>query len=92
MHVQSTDKFVSVAMKSKVLASLEDSTRTSCVDIFLRADGTFGFEEYRANLDSGVGWQSLARFSHLIFASGEEALREAQRVIPWLDISETWHW
>lgn len=79
-------------MKSKVLASLEDPNRTHCVDIFVRADGTFGFEEYRANLDSGVGWQSLARFSHRIFASGDEALREAQRDIPWLDPSHTWHW
>jgi hypothetical protein len=79
-------------MKSKVLASIEDPSRTICVDIFRRADGTFGFEEYRANLDGGVGWKSLARFSHLIFASGAEALHEAQRVIPWIDQSETWHW
>ncbi|MGD9648720.1 MAG: hypothetical protein AB7U73_23620 [Pirellulales bacterium] len=79
-------------MSNKVLASIEDATRTLCVDIFVRADGTFGFEAYRANLDSGVGWESLARFSCLTFASGEDALREAQRVIPWLDPSETWHW
>jgi hypothetical protein len=79
-------------MTSKVLTSIEDATRTLCVDFFLRADGTFGFEEYRKNLDTGVGWQNLARFSQLIFASGDEALREAQRAIPWLDPSETWHW
>lgn len=93
MHVKPPDRLLYVPMMRKVLALLEDSTtRTSCVGIFLRADGTFVFEEYRANLDSGVGWQSSARLSHLTLASGDEALREAQRVIPWLEQSGTWPW
>jgi hypothetical protein len=76
-------------MRSKVLSSLEDPTRTFCVDIMLHGDGTFGFEEFRANLDSGVGWCNLARYSHLVFASADEALHEARRVVPWLNRPET---
>jgi hypothetical protein len=75
-----------------VLASLEDAEGTQCVDIFRREDGTFGFEQFRGELDGSSRWQSLHRYSHLIFASGEQALRSAQGAVPWLDQAEVWRW
>ncbi|MEO8278391.1 MAG: hypothetical protein ABI564_01795 [Ideonella sp.] len=79
-------------MAQKVLASFEDAARANCVDIFVRTDGTFGFEEFRANLDAGIGWNSVARYSHLIFTSGEAALCEAQALVSWMNPSERWRW
>jgi hypothetical protein len=38
-------------MKRTVLASLETADGAQCVDFFVRADGSFGFEHYRADLD-----------------------------------------
>lgn len=76
----------------KVLASIENSDGTHCVDIFVRADNTFGFEEFRGESDGAGRWQSLGKHQSLAFASGEEALTEAKRRIPWLSATESWRW
>ena len=79
-------------MPRKVLTSFEDDGRINCVDIFVRQDGTFGFDAFRADLDVGVGWRSTGMLSHHIFATGEEALREVQKRFSWVNQSETWRW
>ena len=79
-------------MKRTVLASLETTDGTQCVDFFVRADGSFGFEHYRADLDGAGRWQSLNRYSHLSFATGDEALRMAKQRLPWLDPQTVWRW
>jgi hypothetical protein len=79
-------------MRSQVLASFEDRFRSRCVDVFVREDGTFGFEEFRSESDGDGGWQSLAKYSELSFASGELALREAERHIGWLENTGPWRW
>jgi hypothetical protein len=38
-------------MGSKDLASFEDPFGSQCVDIFIRDNGTFGFEEFRGESD-----------------------------------------
>ncbi len=76
----------------QVLASFEDADGARCVDVFARADGTFGFEQYRSELDGSSRWQSLNRFSELRFESGEEALSSAKQRVPWLNPSEVWRW
>lgn len=79
-------------MKNTGRASLETADRTQCVDVFLRPDGSFGFEHYRADLDGARRWQSLNKFSHLIFATGDEALRGAKQGLPCLDQQGGWRW
>ena len=79
-------------MRSTVLASLETPDGGHCIDFFLREDGTFGFEQYRAEHDGAGRWQSLGKYAQLSFRSGEEALREAKERVPWLDRSEVWRW
>jgi hypothetical protein len=68
----------------KVLTSLENSTGNHCVDIFVRADGTFGFEEYRRDPEDLSGWFSLHRYSHQVFPTGEDALAEAKSRVAWI--------
>jgi hypothetical protein len=68
----------------KVLKSLENSTGDHCVDIFVRTDGTFGFEEYRRDPEDGRGWFSLHRFSNQVFATAEDALAQAKSRVEWL--------
>ena len=79
-------------MSSKVLASFEDQFRSQCVDIFVRDNGTFGFEEFRSESDGSGRWQSLSKYSELSFASGEQALHEAERRVAWLENAGPWRW
>ncbi len=68
----------------KVLNSLENSAGDHCVDIFVRDDGTFGFEEYRKDSEDVSGWFSLHRYSHQVFATAEDALAEAKSRVAWM--------
>ena len=79
-------------MKHTVLASIEDADGARCVDLFEREDGSFGFEQFRGELDGDSRWQSLERYSQLSFASGAEALRAAQQRVAWLDPAVVWRW
>jgi len=68
----------------KVLTSLENSAGDHCVDVFVRDDGTFGFEEYRRDPEDGSGWFSLHRFSHQFFSTAEDALAQAKSRVEWM--------
>ena len=68
----------------KVLKSLENSAGDHCVDIFVRDDGTFGFDEYRRDPEDMSGWFSLHRHSHQVFATAEDALAEAKSRVAWI--------
>jgi hypothetical protein len=68
----------------KVLNSLENSAGDHCVDIFVRDDGTFGFEEYRRDPEDMSGWFSLHRYSRQVFATAEDALAEAKSRMAWM--------
>jgi len=71
-------------MGNKVLASVENSYGDYCVDVFVRPDGTFGFEEYRRDPEDGGIWYSLSRYSGQIFSSEEGALAQATNCVAWL--------
>jgi hypothetical protein len=73
-------------MGDKVLRSLENSYGDYCVDIFVRADGTFGFEEYRRDPEDGERWHCLHRYSGQVFTSEEDAVAQAKARVPWLKI------
>lgn len=79
-------------MRNTVLASLETQDGSQCVDFFMRQDGTFGFEQYRVDHDGAAQWQSLDRYAHLSFGSGQEALLAAKAHIPWLSPTQRWRW
>jgi hypothetical protein len=68
----------------KVLTSIENSAGNHSVDIFVRADGTFGFEEYRRDPEDVSGWFSLHRYSHRVFSTAEAALAQAKSRVEWM--------
>jgi len=58
---------------------------TVCVDIYQRADGTFGFEEFRRDSEDGQGWFPIGHYSHQGYVSIEEAKQAALSSVGWLD-------
>jgi hypothetical protein len=69
---------------NKVLSSIENQAGDHCVDVFVRDDGTFGFEEYRRDPEDARGWFSLQHYSHLLFDTEEEARAEATVKVAWM--------
>jgi hypothetical protein len=65
-----------------VFVSIENAEHDRCVDIFLRADGSYGFEELRRDFEDGGRWTPLHHYSHLIYASLTDALDTAERRVP----------
>ena len=72
----------------RVLTSLENQAADRCVDIFVRADGTFGFEECRRDYEDPGEWFALDKYSRLIFDSEAGALAEAKARVAWLVIEK----
>ena len=70
--------------RNKVLDSVENPFGDFCVDIFVRPDGTFGFDEYRRDPEDNGRWHCLHRFGGLVFHSMEEALAHAKASVAWL--------
>jgi hypothetical protein len=70
--------------KPTVLLSLEDSQGLRCVDIFRRAEGSFGFKEFRKDPEDGGRWTMTADFSHLTYPSQDAAHAAAAATLGWL--------
>lgn len=67
-----------------VLASPSTPAVDRCVDIFVRPDGTFGFEEFRRDPEDMGSWTAVAYYSVREFGSEQEAWDAARAVVPWL--------
>lgn len=67
-----------------ILESPENAQHDRCVDIFLRPDGTFGFEEFRRDVEDGGRWTPVSYFSAAVFASREAARAAAAQAVAWL--------
>ena len=67
-----------------VLASPSTPAVDRCVDIFVRPDGTFGFEEFRRDPEDMGFWTPVAYYSSWQFASQGEAVSAARAAVPWL--------
>jgi hypothetical protein len=71
-------------MKSRVLCSYNQDGEARCVDIFVRPDGSYGFEEYRRDPEDGRGWFAIGASSTRVFATPEAARAAALISVPWL--------
>ena len=71
-------------MAGQVLDSINNVTGDHCVDIFVRDDGSFGFEEFRRDHEDQRGWFSLQRYSTQKFANLDAAVAQAELSISWL--------
>jgi hypothetical protein len=68
----------------RVLASPSTKSVDRCIDIFVRPDGTFGFEEFRRDPEDMGAWTPVAYYSHREFPSEVDVLAAARDSVPWL--------
>ena len=73
-----------MAHENKVIKSINSPNGGRCVDIFVRPDATFGFEEFRRDSEDARGWFPIANHGGRIFPTEEDAFNEARFKIPWL--------
>lgn len=74
-----------MAHENKALRSIESPDGGRCVDIFVRPDATFGFEEFRRDPEDGRGWFPIGNHGARIFGTEEDAFNEALSKVPWLE-------
>ncbi len=67
-----------------VLDSIENREHDRCVDLFRRQDDTFGFEEFRRDVEDGGAWTPMQYYSGAVYASRDAALTSAVKNIAWL--------
>ena len=71
-------------IKNRVLRSIETDDGARCVDVFVRPDGTFGFEECRRDVEDGRGWFPISHTTQRVFATEPAVMRAACETVPWL--------
>jgi len=67
-----------------VFRSIENSDHDRCVDLFQRPDGTFGFEEFRRDVEDAGEWTPVQHYSDIAYPTNDAALTAAVNVVPWL--------
>ena len=67
-----------------VFVSVENSEHDRCVDIFSRPDRSYGFEEFRRDIEDAGQWTPVHYYSGIAYASPADALDAAERCVPWL--------
>lgn len=69
---------------NKVAQSIETPDGGRCVDLFVRPDGTYGFEEYRRDAEDGRGWFPIGFHAERSYSSFDEARTAALSHVLWL--------
>ena len=67
-----------------VFVSIENFEHDRCVDLFSRPDGSYGFEEFRRDVEDRGEWTPVQCYSGSTYASREAALAAATRSVTWL--------
>jgi len=71
-------------MAKGVVTSLHNDAVDRCVDIVRRADGTFGFKEFRRDPEDSGGWTLVWDNAAAIYATEAEAVTAATASVAWL--------
>ncbi len=66
-----------------VFKSIENQEHDRCVDLFMRPDCTFGFEEFRRDVEDEGRWTPVSYFSGTVFSSEQDAVLAAKGAIRW---------
>jgi len=66
-----------------VLHSIQTPTGDYCVDIFVREDGTYGFEEFRRDAEDMGRWVGINYYSSQLLGTELEATDNAKTNIEW---------
>ncbi len=64
--------------------SIENGDHDRCVDLFSRPDGSFGFEEFRRDVEDAGRWTPVQYYSGVAYPSRDAALGAAVGVVAWL--------
>jgi hypothetical protein len=67
-----------------VFTSIENLEHDRCLDLFSRPDGTYGFEEFRRDVEDRGEWTPVRYYSASIYVSPEAALAAAMQSVTWL--------
>ena len=70
-----------------VLRSIENDEHDRCVDLFRRPDGSFGFDEFRRDVEDAGAWTPVAYYSGAAYSSMDDALSAAAKAVAWLDVA-----
>ena len=70
---------------NKVIRSVEAFGGDRCVDIFRRPDGSWGFEEYRRDIEDLRGWQVIGFYGEKRFGDRVSAEMAAAGQVAWLE-------
>ena len=70
-------------MSNRVVASYENREADHCVDIFVRPDGSHGFEEWRREPEDPGKWYRARYHDAAVYASVLEAIEDARRKVVW---------
>ena len=73
-----------MAHLNRVLRSINSDDASRCVDVFLRPEGSVGFEEYRRDVEDARGWFAIGGHASRTFADETAAFQAALAEIPWL--------
>ncbi|MEM8824252.1 MAG: hypothetical protein AAGF30_11625 [Pseudomonadota bacterium] len=74
-----------MAHGNTVLRSVNLPGDQVCVDIFRRPDGTFGFDEFRRDLEDGRGWFSIGHHGDRVFDTEPGAVAAARAAVAWFE-------
>lgn len=75
-----------MAKPGRVVRSINNETEALCVDIFVRTDGSFGFQEYRRDVEDASGWFAIGYHMYREFADEDAALAAAKECVVWLRV------
>ena len=78
-----------MAHVNRVLRSIETDGGARCVDLFVRPDRTFGFEEYRRDVEDGRGWFPVGFYGARVYQTEDCAMDAALTSISWLSEAMT---
>lgn len=67
-----------------VITSVDNGEHDRCVDFFARPDGSFGFEEFRRDVEDLGAWIPVQHYAAAEYAASGAALEAAERNVPWL--------
>ena len=67
-----------------VVESIENDQHDRCVDLFQRPDGSFGFEEFRRDVEDCGAWTPVSYFCTALYRNFGAARAAAAGAVRWL--------
>ena len=78
-----------IVLKNRVLNSIETPEGGLCVDIFIRPNGSYGFEVYRRDIETLTGWFAIGSDIDTTYPTAFAAHQAACKSAPWLNSNKT---